>query len=124
MKAQTAIALAAAALLSGVTAASAADIPSSHSGMAVKASDTLSLNTTQQKTAWNDINKQASNQNPPADFTAVPGAVVPTTLKISAVPSKAARDVPSLRPYDFAMVQGKLLIVNPSDKKVAEVITG
>ena len=68
MKAQTAIALAAAALLSGVTAASAADIPSSHSGMAVKASDTLSLNATQQKTAWNDINKQASNQNAAGGF--------------------------------------------------------
>ena len=63
MKTQTAIALAAAALLSSVTVASAADIPSSHSGMAVKASDTLSLDATQQKTAWNDINKQASNQN-------------------------------------------------------------
>ena len=45
-------------------------------------------------------------------------------MKVSAVPSKAARAVPSLRPYDFAMVQGKLLIVNPSDKKVAEVISG
>ncbi len=45
-------------------------------------------------------------------------------VRFSAVPSKAARDVPALRPYDFAMVQGKLLIVNPSDKKIAEVITG
>jgi hypothetical protein len=32
--------------------------------------------------------------------------------------------VPALRPYDFAIVQGKLLIVNPSDRKIAEVITG
>ncbi len=98
MKAQTAIAMAAAALLSGGTAASAADMPSSDSGMAVNASDTLSLNAAQQKTAWNDINKKASNQNAPANFNAAPGVVVPTTLKISAVPSKAARDVPSLRP--------------------------
>jgi len=124
MKTQTAIALAAAALLSGVTAVSAADIPSSHSGMAVKASDTLSLDVTQQKTAWNDLNKQASNQNAPSGFEATTGAVVPSGIKISAVPGTAARAVPSLRPYDFAMVHGKLLIVNPSDKKVAEVISG
>jgi hypothetical protein len=124
MKTPTTLALIAAVLLSGATAASAAETASSHSGMALRASDTLNLNATQQKTAWNDINTQASNQNPPAGFDAAAGAVVPSALKISAVPSKAARDVPALRPYDFAVVQGKLLIVNPSDKKVAEVISG
>lgn len=119
---QMIIVLAAAALLSGVTAASAADIPSSHSGMAKPISDTLSLDATQQKTAWNDLNKQSS-QNPPAGFNAADGAVVPKTLAIRAVPPLAARDVNALRPYDFAMVQGKLLIVNPHDRKIVEVIT-
>ncbi len=37
---------------------------------------------------------------------------------------QAMSDVPVLNPYDFAMVQGKLLIVNPSDRKIAEMITG
>jgi hypothetical protein len=32
--------------------------------------------------------------------------------------------VPSLKPYDFAVVQGKVLIVNPSDKKIVDVIIG
>jgi hypothetical protein len=50
--------------------------------------------------------------------------VIPDSVTAAAVPSKAARSVPSLQPYDFVMVQGKLLIVNPSDKKIAEVITG
>jgi hypothetical protein len=116
MKKRTSLAIAAALVLFGTGAASAAVGP--------RASDTLDLSATQQKTAWNDINKQASNQTAPADFNATPGVVVPSALKISSVPSRAARDVPSLRPYDFAMVQGKLLIVNPSDKKIAEVITG
>ena len=35
---------------------------------------------------------------------------------------KAARQVPALAPYDFAMVKGGLLIVNPNDVIVAEVI--
>jgi hypothetical protein len=33
------------------------------------------------------------------------------------------REVPLLKPYDFAMVQKKIVIVNPSDKKIVEVIT-
>ena len=117
MKKQTTLALAAAVLLSGAVAASAESVkPMAH--------DTLNLTSTQQKTAWNDINKTASIQSAPANFDATAGAAVPGSVKVSAVPSKAARDVPALRPYDFAVVQGKLLIVNPSDKKVAEVISG
>ena len=39
------------------------------------------------------------------------------------MPAKAASDVPALKPYNFAMLQKKLVIVNPSDHKIAEVIT-
>jgi hypothetical protein len=123
MMKQATFALAAAMLLSGAAVASAAGVASSHSGIMPRAGDTLSLNSTQQKTAWNDMNTQATDQNA-TGFTAEVGAVVPSALKIQSVPSKAARAVPALRPYDFAKFQGKLLIVNPTDKKVVEVITG
>jgi hypothetical protein len=123
MKMQMTIALVAATLLGGVTMVSAADVASSHSGMARPVSDTLNLNATQQKTAWNDLSTQSS-QNAPADFSATKGAKVPSTLTIKAVPAKAARDVSQLRPYDFARVQNEILIVNPRDRMIAEVITG
>lgn len=121
MKAQTAIALAAAVLLCGATAASA-EVASSHSG-AAKPASMLSLTSSQQKKAWNDM-KSASAQNAPSGFNATAGAAVPNTLKVDAVPSKTARDVPALRSYDFAKIQGKLLIVNPKDRTIAEVISG
>jgi hypothetical protein len=111
MKKQS-IALGAALLLSGVATASAAP------------SDTLNLTSTQQKTAWNDLYMPSLNQKAPSGFNLIVGAVIPNSVTTAAVPSKAARAVPSLRPYNFAMVQGKLVIVNPSDKKIAEVITG
>jgi len=57
-------------------------------------------------------------------LNAIVGAVVPSTVKIEPVPSKAASDVPMLKSFDFAMVNGKLLIVNPSDKKTVQVISG
>jgi len=122
MKMQTVVAMTAAMLLCGATAASAADVASSHSGMAKPAS-TLSLTSTQQKTAWNDM-KSATTQTAPSDFTAMKGATVPSTVKLSAIPTKAARDLPSLRSYDFAKINGKLLIVNPHTKTVADVIAG
>jgi hypothetical protein len=129
------IALAAALLVAGGSLASAAGTskalqgsamsnPSASSTVTGKASDMLNLTTTQQKSAWNDLNGQATHQTAPSGFQPIVGAVVPSTVKIQPVPNKAASDIPSLKPYDFAMVQGKLLIVNPSDKKVAEVING
>jgi len=94
------------------------------STMSRQASDVLSLTSAQRKTAWNDLRSEATKQKAPSGFEATVGSSVPTALKIEPVPSKTAGAIPSLRPYDFAMVQGKLVIVNPSDKKIAEVITG
>ena len=122
MKMQTAIAITAAVLLCGATAASAADAATTHSSMATPASS-VNLTSSQQKTAWNDM-KSAATQKAPSGFTAMQGATVPNSVKLSAIPAKTTRDLPSLRSYDFAKINGKLLIVNPHSKTVADVITG
>jgi hypothetical protein len=124
------IALAAALLLSGVAAASAADAPGASSSpqaamTAEQAGDLLNLNAVQRREAWTCLSAAANgNQKAPADFDAAVGAEVPGTLTLQHVASSASDAVPALRPYDFAMVESKLLIVNPSDKKIVEVITG
>ncbi|MGO8923714.1 MAG: DUF1236 domain-containing protein [Xanthobacteraceae bacterium] len=125
---RTTIALAAAMLLSGVAAVSAGAMSqssqqSSQSTMARPASDTLSLSSAQRKAAWNDLRSEAAKQTAPPGFKDSVGALLPTTLKIEPIPDKVASAIPALRPYDFAMVHGKLFIVNPSDKKIVEVIT-
>ncbi|MGA8614983.1 MAG: hypothetical protein WB760_25565 [Xanthobacteraceae bacterium] len=119
MKKQTSIALAAALLVSGVTAASAATMAG-----AAKPSDTLSLSSTQQKTAWKDLYMPSLNQAAPSGFSAKVGAVLPKSVTTAAVTSKADRDIPALKPFRFATVQKKLVIVNPSDRKIADVIAG
>ena len=133
MNKKASLALATGLLLISAAAASAAGSqstsspkapPSASSTMSKPATDKLSLTSTEQKSAWKDLNGQATNQNAPARFRPQVGAMVPGSIKLEPVPSKTATDVPSLKSFDFAMVQGKLLIVNPSDKKIAEVITG
>jgi len=126
---QVSIALAAGLLVAGITAASAAGMQSSSPTsktpkMSPQASDTLSLTTAQQKMAWNDRHGRAAEQEMPSGFNATVGATVPSAIKVEPIPSTAVSNVPSLRPYDFALVKGKLLIVNPSDKRIAEVISG
>jgi uncharacterized protein DUF1236 len=114
MRKQTVILSAAALLLCGVATASAAT--------AMHPSDTVILSAAQRSTVWNDLNKQATNQNA-AGFDATIGTFLPNSVKIGPIPSKTAADVPSLRPYDFAMVGHKLVIVDPSNKVIADVLT-
>ncbi|MFZ3357703.1 MAG: hypothetical protein WA177_02975, partial [Xanthobacteraceae bacterium] len=90
---------------------------------APKPGDSLTLSSQQQKTAWQDLNG-APASNAPSSFQPATSSAIPSTLRVSAIPAATARDVPELRPYDYAKVQGKLLIVNPHDMMIAEVIAG
>jgi hypothetical protein len=108
---------AAALLLAGVSAA-----PRNSGKTAPQASDSLTLTNAQQKAAWDDLHTGALNQSPPSGFSATSGAVVPSNIATAPVTAKAASDVPALTPYNFATVQKKLVIINPTDRKIAEVI--
>jgi hypothetical protein len=123
MKSHTTLALAAAALLAGAMLAGVPASAALFSSSAPKASDSLTLSAQDQETAWHDLSSAAAS-NAPASFQPATSSAVPSTLTVHAIPAKTASAVPALRPYDYAKVNGKLLIVNPHDMMIAEVITG
>ena len=124
MKSQATLALAVvAALLAGAVLSRVPAAATLLSPSAPKASDSLTLSTEDQQTAWNDLSGAAAS-NAPASFQPATSSAVPSTLTVHAIPAKTASAVPALRPYDYAKVDGKLLIVNPHDMMIAEVITG
>jgi hypothetical protein len=122
---QTSLALTAGLLAAGVTAASAAAMQSAGASANVSQPprDMLNLTIRQRNTAWSDLQSRATEQKVPSSFHGIVGAIVPNGVKLKPMPTKAASDVPSLKDYDFAMTGGKLLIVNPRDKKVAAVMS-
>jgi len=122
MKRSASLVLAAMLALSGATAASAASHMSRMS-KTTRASDTLNLSGNQQKSIWNDVSRHAANQNAPAGFNAAVGTAVPNGLSTYPIPRQAARDVPAAKPYRYAMTENKVLIVNPTDHKIADVVT-
>jgi hypothetical protein len=130
MKRSARLTVVALALLSGMSVAVAADNSTSKSTSSkssspqAMATDTLVLSSSQQKTAWKDISKLAIKEKAPSNFTAMVGAALPSDVATHPVPVSTASKVPALRPYQYAMLSNKkLLIVNPSDKKIADVIT-
>lgn len=114
MRKQTAFLSAAALLLCSVATASAAT--------ALNGSDTVILSAAQRNTVWNDLSKQATSQNA-SGFDAMTGTFVPSGVKIEPIPSKATAHIPSLRPYDYAMIDHKLVIVDPTNEVIADVLT-
>jgi hypothetical protein len=113
------------ALTSGIGTASAVEhhaMSKNSSAMQPMPKDDLSLTRSQQRAAWRDISKQANSQPAPSNFSASVGATVPSDVSIQSVPAKVASRVSSLKPYDYALLPDELLIVNPNDKKVVNVI--
>jgi hypothetical protein len=131
------IAITTAALVAGIGTASAADMHAKSNmtsnmtsntmskppAMQSVAKDNLTLSRSQQRTVWKDLGKQASNQTAPSNFKASVGAMIPGDITIQAIPAKVATRVSSLKPYDYARLDNKLVIVNPNDKKVVDVIS-
>jgi Protein of unknown function (DUF1236) len=127
--------VAAAALASVASAASAADNQPMSNTSAPKtmsktspmptqamAKDSITLTRAQERTAWRDISREATSQKTPQKFAASVGTTVPADISLQSVPAKVATHVSALKPYDYALLHGKLLIVNPTDKKVVDVI--
>jgi len=86
------------------------------------ASDTVTLSAAQRSAVWKDLSKQAINQNT-AGFDAAVGTFVPDIVEIEPIPSDVTANNPSLNPYYFAMVDNKLVIVDPSNRVIADVLT-
>ena len=127
MNTRPSIALTAAVLLTGVAAASAGEPQSPAPNdpgvkLSLSPGDSLKLTAAQRKRAWHDLYVTSLNQKTPAGFSATAGAVLPDSVQTAPVTDRAAGDVPALRPYAFAMLQNKLVIVNPIDRTIAEVI--
>ena len=76
MKSQTTMTLAAAVLLAGATLAVVPASAALFSSSTSKASDSLSLSSQQQQTAWNDLNG-AKASNAPASFQPATSSAMP-----------------------------------------------
>jgi hypothetical protein len=84
--------------------------------------DYLSLTHHEKRLAWRDLHKQAIHQYGVPWFAAIDRWILPPKITTKPVSRRADRDVPALRGYNFAIVKGALLIVNPTDHAVAAVV--
>ncbi len=105
-------------LLCSMGAASAAG------GSASRPSDLLFLSGAQEQLIWQRVGRHHAGAT-----TALPGfddgigATMPASVKARAIPSNVTAEIPAVRAYRYAMLGNELLIVNPTDKKIVDVIS-
>jgi hypothetical protein len=81
----------------------------------------LSLTQNQRAQIFQAVRGSASAKAP-GNFQANVGAKVPSGVALNSLPSNVTREVPSASQYKYTHVQGKVLLVNPSDRNVVAVI--
>lgn len=82
------------------------------------------INTTaEQRHIIKEIVLKAPNvQKVPADIDVTVGATVPATLTVQPFPADVSTKVPQVKSHMFFVQGDKVIIVNPVDNKIAEVI--
>ncbi|HTV27402.1 MAG TPA: hypothetical protein VMF32_06445 [Xanthobacteraceae bacterium] len=114
-------ALAIAIVIASISAAPTTDATLS-AARVHKPSDFLSLTHREKRLAWRDLHNQAAHHYGRPWFATIDRWIVPPRITLKRVTHRAARNVPALAGYDFAIDKGRLLIVNPTDHAIAEVI--
>ncbi|HKG76098.1 MAG TPA: DUF1236 domain-containing protein [Beijerinckiaceae bacterium] len=57
------------------------------------------------------------------NFAVSTGTVIPPTVTLVDVPAEVVRIVPAWRSYKVVRVKNQILVVEPSSRKIVEVIT-
>jgi hypothetical protein len=75
-----------------------------------------------QRTAIYDQVSRDKSKVAPKDFSAVIGADVPPMIELYALPDEAVAGVPAAKLYKYTMVEGKVVLVDPTKMRVVDVI--
>ena len=118
---QAAIAL---LLLGGSVLSASAQENRTHPGTETNpaAVPSLKLTAAQRHTIYSSISSQKQKETEPPTFRAAVGAVVPPSVELQALPKTIVELVPELKDYEYAMVANQVLLVDPKNKQVVEVI--
>jgi len=75
-----------------------------------------------QRTAIYDQVSKDKSKVAPKDFSPVIGGDVPPMIELYALPDDAIAGVPAAKLYKYTMVEGKVVLVDPTKMRVVDVI--
>jgi hypothetical protein len=99
-------------------ASNSAEVNGMSAGLKKDRQTGLKLTSAQRAAIWNEL----GNQSPAGQMLKV-GDAVPNTLQLQPLPGDLSNQLPTLTSYQYAMLNGQVLIVDPATRKVAAIIT-
>jgi Protein of unknown function (DUF1236) len=82
----------------------------------------LQLSATQKTAIYKAINPSKAGIKAPASLQASVGAQVPASVRLHALPSRAIAAAPAVRSFKYTVARNDVLLVDPSNLRVVEVI--
>jgi hypothetical protein len=92
-------------------------------GTPLRISDNLVLTGAQENLIWQWLGRRASTVAAlPAGFQPSLYGVVPPSVALHPLPSELTRRIPMVSPYEYATLGNLVLIVNPADRTIVDII--
>jgi hypothetical protein len=82
-----------------------------------------SLTVAEKQEIWQSLSSvKTARANEPKDFTPQVGAIIPNGVSVQPLPDDITNNAPSLKGYHYAMLQNEIVIVNPTSKRIVDII--
>ena len=85
-------------------------------------STALQLTAQQRADIYQAVGKNKLRTPPPPDIQATVGAQIPPVTELYALPESVTAEVPSAKFYRYTVAQNRVIIVDPTNLKVVDVI--
>ena len=95
--------------------------PGNDTGISGAIEQKLILSSAQRASIYDRVSTDKSKVAP-KDFSPVIGADVPPMIELYTLPDDAVAGVPAAKLYKYTMVEGKVVLVDPTNMRVVDVI--
>ena len=116
------------ALFASVGIASAQNSPMAPAGSPPAAKSqgsmngSLQLSAAQKTSIFQSVTKEKVKSPPPANLQVSVGAQIPASIELYPLPANIVADVPAAKAYKYTVSQNQVVLVDPTNMKVVEVI--
>ena len=92
------------------------------SASTTKPGGTLQLSAAQKTSLYQTVAKEKVKSPPPASFKPSLGASVPPSIELYSLPADFTAQVPAAKQYKYTVAQNQVVLVNPTNMTVVDII--
>ena len=110
----------------GIAAAQTSPMPPAGSAPAATSSaaqsGALQLSAQQKSSIFKIVTMEKVKSPPPANLQLSVGAQVPASIELYPLPANIVSEVPAAKPYKYTVAQNQVVLVDPTNMRVVEII--